>query len=172
MTRPAMPVHSPSPSLYHAGVTPREESDRRSLSAIEPVWDGPTLLAYVVRADAISTETSFITGDEASFQAGFVVYPAGGAVQPHLHLPVVRTVVGTSELLLVRKGRCIVDIYGDDRGLVASHELGTGDLVLSLGGGHGFRMLEDTVLLEVKQGPYGGHAEKERFDAPPELGRT
>jgi hypothetical protein len=37
-------------------------------------------------------------------------------------------------------------------------------------GGHGFRMLEDTVLLEVKQGPYGGQAEKSRFDPPSRLG--
>ncbi len=138
--------------------------------AIEPISDGQTLLAYIVRVDATEAETSFFTGDDASFQAGFVVYPAGGAVVPHVHLPVVRTVVGTSELLLVRKGRCIVDIYSDDRALVASRELGTGDLVISLGGGHGFQMLEDTVLLEVKQGPYGGQVEKERFDPPPELG--
>jgi hypothetical protein len=153
-------------------VTTPEESDGSALSAIEPIWQGSTLIAYVVRADATRSTTSFLTGDDASFQAGFVVYPAGGSVVPHVHLPIVRTVVGTAELLLVRKGRCIVDIYGPDRALVTSRELATGDLVLSLDGGHGFRMLEDTVLLEVKQGPYGGHAEKERFDPPAELGRT
>ncbi len=136
------------------------------MTAVEPVWDGRTLLAYIVRADATAATTSFFTGGDASFQAGFVVYPAGGAVVPHVHLPVVRTVVGTSELLLVRKGRCIVDIYSEDRALVASRELETGDLVLSVGGGHGFRMLEDTVLFEVKQGPYSGQAEKARFDPP------
>jgi hypothetical protein len=32
-----------------------------------------------------------------------------------------------------------------------------------VGGGHGFHMLEDTVLLEVKQGPYTGIDEKEHF---------
>ena len=57
-----------------------------------------------------------------------------------------------------------MDIYGDDQTLLASRQLETGDLVISVGGGHGFRMLEDTVLFEVKQGPYGGGAEKERFD--------
>ena len=114
-----------------------------------------------------SEATRFFTSDDSSFQAGFVVYPAGGRVQAHVHLPVVRQVVGTSELLVVRSGRCIVDIYADDRRLVASREMRPGDAVLSVGGGHGFRMLEDTVLLEVKQGPYGGLAEKERFDAAP-----
>jgi len=51
----------------------------------------------------------------------------------------------------------------DDKQLVATRELRTGDLMLMVGGGHGFRMLEDTVFLEVKQGPYIGIDEKERF---------
>jgi hypothetical protein len=47
--------------------------------------------------------------------------------------------------------------------LVAPRELNVGDVMLMVGGGHGFRMLEDTVLLEIKQGPYTGENEKERF---------
>jgi len=140
------------------------------MSTVETIWQNQMPLAYVVRAGATEATTAFFTSDDAAFQAGFVVYPAGGSVVPHLHLPVVRTVVGTSEFLMVRQGRCIVDLYGDDRALVASRELTTGDLVISLGGGHGFRMLEDTVLFEVKQGPYGGQAEKERFDPPAQVG--
>ena len=146
------------------------EGDRRPTSGIESISHDQTTIAYVVRADAAGATTSFFTGDDATFQAGFVVYPAGGSVVPHIHLPVVRTIVGTSELLLVRKGRCIVDIYADDQTLVASRELSTGDLVISIAGGHGFRMLEDTVLFELKQGPYGGAAEKERFEPAGELG--
>jgi hypothetical protein len=148
-----------------------DESERAAMKSIEPIWDGQTLLAYVVRADATAATTSFFTGDDASFQAGFVVYEAGGSVVPHVHLPIVRTVSGTSELLLVRRGRCIVDLYSEDRAFVASRQLGTGDLVLAIRGGHGFRMIEDTVLFEIKQGPYSGQAEKERFDPPGELGR-
>ena len=150
------------------GVNTSGDVGSRPESAIEPIWDGRTLLAYVLRADATADATSFFTDDDASFQAGFVVYPAGGSVAPHIHLPVSRTVVGTSELLLVKRGRCMVDIYGEDRGLVASRELASGDLVLAITGGHGFRMIEDTVLFEIKQGPYSGQAEKMRFDPPGE----
>ena len=64
---------------------------------------------------------------------------------------------------MLRAGRCLIDIYGDDRELVATRELRQGDIMLMVGGGHGFRMLEDTVFLEVKQGPYTGLDEKERF---------
>ena len=134
------------------------------MTDFEVISDGGGPLAYLIRHDLSSDQTEFLTTDSSTFQAGFVVYPAGGHVQAHIHLPVVRRVVGTSELLVVRSGRCIVDIYADDHRLVASRELLTGDAVLSVGGGHGFRMIEDTVLFEVKQGPYGGLAEKERFD--------
>jgi mannose-6-phosphate isomerase-like protein (cupin superfamily) len=141
------------------------------VEGVEAIYQNDTPIAYVVRADAMTTSTSFFTGDDAPFQAGFVVNPAGGSVVPHIHLPVVRTIVGTSELLLVRRGRCIVDVYGADQTLVASRELMAGDLVISLGGGHGFRMIEDTVLFEVKQGPYGGEDEKERFVPSSDLDR-
>ena len=138
------------------------------MTSLERVADGTTTLAYLIRGDATSDRTDFFTSDDSTFQAGFVVYPAGGHVEAHVHLPIVRQVVGTSELLLVRSGRCIVDIYSDDRRLVASREMLPGDAVLSVGGGHGFRMIEATVLFEIKQGPYGGLAEKERFDVGPE----
>lgn len=138
-----------------------------AMDAIEQVTHDGRVLAYVIRASATADRTTFMTESEATFQAGFVVYPAGGSVTPHVHLPVVREVVGTSEFLVVRSGRCIVDLYDEDRALVASRALDAGDAVLSVGGGHGFRMLEDTVLLELKQGPYTGLAEKERFEPGP-----
>ncbi len=66
-------------------------------------------------------------------------------------------------MLIVKRGRCEIDIYNDARELVATRELRQGDVMLMIAGGHGFRMIEDTILLEVKQGPYTGVDEKERF---------
>ena len=123
-----------------------------------PSQDAP--LAALVRAGHDPNETTFVTPDELQLQVGFVVYPRGGAVVPHSHKPLERRLVGTSEVILVRSGRCELDLY-DDGSLIATRELEPGDLVLLVAGGHGLRMLEDTVLLEVKQGPYTGLAEKE-----------
>ena len=120
-------------------------------------------LAYIFRRDLKPEKTTFFTPADFNFQLGFVVYQAGGEVTPHLHRPLERRIIGTSEVLLVKKGRCEIDIYNSKRELVATRELNEGDLVLTINGGHGFRMLEDTVLLEVKQGPYSGVDEKERF---------
>jgi hypothetical protein len=47
--------------------------------------------------------------------------------------------------------------------LVRSELLRAGDLIVFLAGGHGFRLLEDCVMLEIKQGPYSGVDEKTRF---------
>jgi len=133
------------------------------MEPVELIRDGDKALAYIVKAALLPDRTAFVTPPEANLQVGFVVYPAGGTIPPHTHLPLERHLVGTAEVLVVRKGRCLIDVYTDRHELVASRELAAGDVMLMLGGGHGFRMLEDTVLLEVKQGPYTGLSEKERF---------
>ena len=130
---------------------------------IERICWGETCLAYIIRAGFLPDKTTFLTPPEYKQQVGYIVYPAGGEIQRHVHRPLERHLIGTSEVLIVRRGRCEIDIYNDDRQLVATRELREGDIMLMVGGGHGFRMMEDTVLLEVKQGPYTGEDEKERF---------
>ena len=132
---------------------------------IEPIADSAgQVLAYVVRGNPAPDRTTFLTPPEATLQVGYVVYGAGQEIARHTHLPVARQIVGTAEVLLVQRGRCEVDVYADDRRLVDTRELAQGDVLIALGGGHAFRLLEDTVLLEVKQGPFvGDAASKERF---------
>jgi hypothetical protein len=133
------------------------------MSPLEVVAVGDTPLAYVVNPAWVPEKTTFLTPRNFGQQMGMIVYDAGEAVPPHVHLPIIREVQGTTECIIVRKGRCTIDIYTSERKLVASRELEEGSIVLLLGGGHGFRMHEDTVLFEVKQGPYVGHLDKERF---------
>jgi hypothetical protein len=125
-------------------------------------WDGQPL-AYIIRTEMNPEKTTFLTPPEFNLQVGFVVYPAVGEITRHVHRPLERHIVGTSEVLIVKKGLCQIDIYNDDRELVATRELRAGDTMLMVEGGHGFRMLEDTVFLEIKQGPYSGLDEKVRF---------
>lgn len=131
--------------------------------AIESIADRGRTLVLIIRSPVCPEKTTFITQPEWKQQVGFVAYPAGGEIARHVHRPLRRQIVGTSEVLIVKKGRCEVDIYNDDREWVATRALGVGDVMLMVGGGHGFRMMEDTVFLEVKQGPYTGTDEKECF---------
>ena len=130
---------------------------------IETIASNGAVLAYIARASGPPSRTTFLTPDECNLQVGRVVYPAGGQIARHMHLPVERHLVGTTEVLMVERGRCEVEVYADDRSLVATRVLEVGDIVIALGGGHSFRVLEDTVLLEIKQGPYFPGADKERF---------
>ncbi|MEA2203903.1 MAG: hypothetical protein QOE77_679 [Blastocatellia bacterium] len=122
------------------------------------------LLAYVVKAAAGDPEeTTFVTPPERNLQVGFIAHLAGEEISRHSHGAVERTISGTSEVLVVRQGRCEVDIYDSDHTLVATRELCIGDVLILFEAGHGFRMLADTVFLEIKQGPYRGFLEKEQF---------
>lgn len=133
------------------------------MNDVDIIRCGDTPLAYVISARLSPAVTTFLTPPEFKQQVGYVVYPAGGEIPRHVHKPLERHLVGTSEVLIVKSGLCEVDIYDDDRQFVATRQLGPGDIMLMVGGGHGFRMLEDTVLLEIKQGPYTGLDEKEHF---------
>jgi len=135
----------------------------KSLSPVEEiVWEGRPL-AYVVRAQFTPSATTFMTPTELEQQVGFVVYPRGAQIQRHIHRGLDRRTTGAAEVVLVRRGACEVEIYGQSRELVTRCTLNAGDLMLMVSGGHGFRMTEDTVLLEIKQGPYVGREEKEFF---------
>jgi hypothetical protein len=133
------------------------------MDSIERIVSNDRVLAYIVRREMETGKTTFFTPEDASFQTGFVVYPANSEIARHIHKPVRRELNRTSEVLMVRKGRCEVDFFTQDKQIVATRELRMGDVLVLLEGGHGFRILDDTILLEIKQGPYTGLDEKERF---------
>lgn len=141
------------------------DSEAIPADAIEHITDrGGQLLAIIISHTFQPDKTTFITSDDLNQQLGFVVYPAGGRIVPHVHTDVKRSTVGTQETLMVRSGRLEVDLYDDEQRKVATRVLEQGDVLTLIAGGHGFQMLEDTVLMEVKQGPYGGEQDKERFE--------
>jgi cupin fold WbuC family metalloprotein len=120
-------------------------------------------LCLVVRGSRDVGETSFFTENEALLQVGLVVHPAGHVIPRHRHVPVQRRIDETGEVLIVRRGRCAVELFGRQGTALGSVELGSGDIMILSGAPHRLTMLEDTALLEVKQGPYQGPAEKEVF---------
>jgi hypothetical protein len=134
-----------------------------NLPAVEIIEANGVALAYIVAPNWQPERTTFLTPEEASLQMGMILYGAGQDIPAHVHLPVTREVEGTNECVIVRKGRCRVTIYDLQRNFVAERDLEQGTVILLQGGGHGFHLYEDTVLFEVKQGPYAGQKDKERF---------
>jgi mannose-6-phosphate isomerase-like protein (cupin superfamily) len=120
-------------------------------------------LCYVIRGKTQPEQTTFITQPDAKQQVGFIVYPKGGVIARHIHRPLERHIIGMSEVLVVRSGHCQIEVYDQLESLVTVRDLYQNDVVVMVGGGHGFKVLEDTVLLEIKQGPYLGAEDKKLF---------
>lgn len=149
-------------------VTPQSVADEAASpagSSLVEVREDGKLLAIILRASYGEKGIHFLTSDDLSQQLAFMRHPPGKEILPHLHNPVERRVTLTQEALFIRKGRMRVDFYGDARQYLRSYELGSGDVILLITGGHGFEMLEETEFVEVKQGPYAGDRDKTRFAA-------
>lgn len=125
-------------------------------------YDGNTL-GLLLRSSYSSSGINFFTPDDFSQQLAYMNRPAGYVIQPHVHNPVKREVSFTKEVLFIRSGRVRVDFYDDEKNYLESRILNTGDVLLLAFGGHGFEMLEDSEIVEVKQGPYAGEMDKTRF---------
>ncbi len=125
------------------------------------------LVAVIIRADYCQPGIAFFTPNDLSQQLAYMNRPKGYVIQAHLHKPVPRQVMHTQETLFVRKGLVRVNFYDEDRARIHSRTLRTGDVILLVAGGHDFEMLEDTEMIEVKQGPYAGEEDKERFEPGP-----
>jgi hypothetical protein len=92
-------------------------------------------------------------------------HPSGYEIQPHLHNVVQRKVQFTKEVLFIKSGKVRVDFYDNEKNYLESRILASGDVILLAFGGHGFEMIEDSEIIEVKQGPYAGESDKTRFKA-------
>ena len=131
--------------------------------SVEFIVDGLEPIALILRASFDEPGLHFFTPDSFSQQVAFMKHPAGKVISPHIHNQVTRQVLYTQEVLLVRNGLLKVDLYSTQRKLITSRTLSQGDLVLLCGGGHGFEVLEEASVIEVKQGPYAGEQDKTRI---------
>lgn len=131
---------------------------------VQKIIHNDKLYSVIIRAEFKKDGIVFFTPDEFSQQLAYMKREEGYVIPPHVHNQVKRDVFLTKETIFIRKGKVRVDYYDDDKNYLESRILKTGDVVLLAYGGHGFKMLEPTEMIEVKQGPYVGEKDKERFE--------
>jgi len=119
--------------------------------------------AIILRSPFREPGIHFFTPEDYSQQLGHMRHPQGHVINAHVHNPVSRAVQYTEEALFLRRGRLRVDFYSDEGRYLESRELGPGDVILLIRGGHGFEVLEEVEMVEVKQGPYVGETDKTRI---------
>ena len=132
---------------------------------IENIRHNGLLLAVIIRHNYKKDGIDFFTPGDFSQQLGYMNRPEGYEIEPHVHNKVERKVTLTQEVLFIKKGKVRVDFYTDAREYLESRIIETGDIILLASGGHGFKMLEQSEIVEVKQGPYCGDEDKTRFDS-------
>lgn len=136
---------------------------------VQKITCGDDLYAIIIRANYNKPGIQFFTPDDFSQQLGYMNHPKGHLILPHIHNEVARNVYLTQEVLIIKKGKVRVDFYDDNRNYIFSEILLSGDIILLSKGGHGFEILEETEMIEVKQGPYCGDQDKTKFsDSLPE----
>ena len=122
------------------------------------------ILAIIVRNNYIKDGITFFTPDDFSQQLAYMKHPSGKKIAPHVHNMVTRTVHYTNEVLVIKKGRLRVDFYTAEKDFIKSEVIEAGDVILLVSGGHGFKVIEDVEMFEIKQGPYAGENDKTRFE--------
>lgn len=131
---------------------------------IERITDKGLELAIIIRASYSKEGIEFFTDEDSSQQLGYMQRPAGHIIEPHRHHIIPRAVQLTQEVLFIKSGKVRVDFYDNDQHYLKSKILLQGDVILLADGGHGFKMLEKSEMIEVKQGPYNGERDKVRFE--------
>ncbi|AFY34235.1 hypothetical protein [Calothrix sp. PCC 7507] len=130
---------------------------------IEKIIDHNQLLALIISQKFHAPGIHFFTPNELSQQLAYMHHPAGKVIQPHIHNSFVREVQYTQEVLFIKKGKLRVDFYNNQQQYLESRILEAADVILLVAGGHGFEVLEEIEMIEVKQGPYVGEQDKTRF---------
>lgn len=130
---------------------------------VEMITDKGVTLAMLLRTTYQAEGIQFFTPNDFSQQLAYMRRPEGYVIAPHVHNAVPREVQFTKEVLLIKSGKVRVDFYDDGQNYLESRILYQGDVILLAFGGHGFEMLEESEIIEVKQGPYAGEADKTRF---------
>lgn len=135
------------------------------MSELQLIKKKDKLLAMIIRNSYCHDGVSFLTPDEYSQQLAYMHHPTGKIIDAHIHNLVHRNVAFTQEVLFIKKGKLRVDFYDDYKDYLESCILEAGDTILLTSGGHGFKVLEELEMIEVKQGPYSGEIDKTRFES-------
>jgi len=131
---------------------------------IEYIKNNDEIIAIIIYSLFNKQGVHFFTPDDFSQQLAFMSHPAGKTIEPHVHNLAAREIQYTKEVLFIRKGKLRVDFYTEEKNYIESKILEAGDVLLLSSGGHGFEVLEEIEMFEVKQGPYTGDKDKTRFE--------
>jgi len=131
---------------------------------IEKVSHKNKLFALIVRKQfRKKSGINFFTSKEATQQFGFMKHKKNHIIKPHKHNKRLTRILRTTEVILLLKGTLRVDFYNDGNRYLFSKIINERDIIMLVHGGHGFKILKNVEMIEVKQGPYSLASDKVKF---------
>ena len=132
---------------------------------IEKIIYKKKMLALIVRGKYRSKKgVTFFTPNESTQQFGYMKHKKKHIIKPHLHKKRLTKIYYTSEVILILKGLLRVDFYNQYKKYLLSKILKRNDIIMLVSGGHGFKILKNVEMLEIKQGPYNLLKDKVKFE--------
>jgi len=130
---------------------------------IDKIEVNKKIYAIIIRSSYSKDGIEFFTPDNYSQQLGYMKRPTGHQIKPHIHKKISKKIEFTQEVLFIKSGKLRVDFYNNEKQYLLSKILTKGDVILLSEGGHGFSVIDECEIFEVKQGPYDEINDKERF---------
>lgn len=98
----------------------------------------------------------FLTNDESFIQIGTWNYKKDKILDAHYHNYFERSSYITQEVVYVLQGKIKCNLYQEDTTYIDFAIVESGMMIVQYKGVHEYEMLEDSKVLEVKNGPYYG----------------
>ena len=132
---------------------------------IENVFYKNKLFALIVRSKFRKKGgINFFTPNNATQQFGYMKHKKGYIILPHQHNKRLTRILSTTEVILLLKGTLRVDFYNNKKIYLFSKIINEKDIIMLVHGGHGFKVLKNVEMIEVKQGPYSLASDKDKFN--------
>lgn len=123
------------------------------------------ILAIIFNPDKFKKNgVNFISPNKLTLQVGVINYKKNHNIIPHTHLSHLRKIKNTAEVLYIKKGILRVDFYDNKKKYILSKLIKKGDIIILHEGSHGFKVIKDVSMVEIKQGPFVKKLDKIRFN--------
>lgn len=119
------------------------------------------LYASIFDTSNISEGLDFLTSDSSFIQVGTWNYQKNKTLDAHFHNCFERSAHRTQEVVYVIEGSIKCNLFKEDTTFIETVIIDSGMLIVQHQGVHEYEIVEDSKVLEVKNGPYFG-PEKDR----------
>ncbi len=132
---------------------------------IEKIIYKNKLFALIVRGKYRKKRgINFFTSKNSIQQFGYMKHKKNYVIKPHKHNQRLTKILKTTEVILLLKGSLRVDFYNNKKKYLFSKIINEKDIIMLVHGGHGFKVLKNVEMIEVKQGPYSLASDKTKFN--------